>query len=854
MAPRPLRLIMSFQSLLVAVLPFLIVALLVIFWLFPQIRIDTETRQSQLAGAIGAQVNNYLESAMASAQEVAILAVHTTRNRHDLERVLDAKVLAASSFKALYTVDRSGRITAVGLSPTEADHRQDLEGLDLSGNPLLGYVLEHGRAAWSDTFLSVIGGGLTVALAVPVGDMVIFGEVEMNRLSEFLGHIQSGEGQLIFVIDSRGQIIADRDGRYTAQQLNLANFPLVREGLKTAVPYFGSLTFEGRRMVGTMIDIPSMNWNVLVARQTDTAFRQLAIMSRITAAGLVAALLLGIGAALILARRLAARFEELARHARRIAAGEDAPRRSGETITEFAQLTDDLQQMADAIRERERQLGESERLLQSVMDNTFQLQGILTPDGRVVDANRTALDLIGAAKEAVVDRPLWETPWWDHDPLMQVRLRKAIARAAAGEFVRFEATHRDAAGATHYMDFSVKPMRDDAGRIVCLIPEGRDITERKQYEDKIKRHVENLSALRTIDAVISSNLDLATILNVLLEQTVGQLQADAACVLLLNRDAELLEYAAGLGFRTDRIRSSRVRLGEGFAGRIAAEWKSRVISDITSAEAKSIPLSLVRDEGFGAYFGVPLVAKGEVRGVLEIFLRTPFTPDTEWLEFAEALAGQAAIAIDNAELFDTLQRSHHDLLCSYETTIEGWARALDLRAGETEGHSRRVTEVTERLARTAGATDEELAHIRRGALLHDIGKLGVPDAILLKPGALTPEERLIVQRHPEIARNLLTPIPFLRPAIDIPYCHHEQWDGSGYPQGLKGEEIPLAARIFAVVDVWDALSSDRPYRTAWPADKVRTHIVSLAGHHFDPEIVAKFLTVVPEESGNGHIV
>ena len=847
MVPRPLRRIMSFQSLLVAAFPFLIVALLVVFWLFPQIRSDIESRQLQLAGAIGAQVNNYMESAVTSVTEVAILAVDTTCTRHNLERVLDAKVLASSSFKALYTADRTGRITAVGLSAADAPRRQDLEGLDLSRNPLFETVLQRGQLAWSDTFLSVIGGGLTVALAVPASDMVIFGEVELNRLSEFLGHMDTAEGQLIFVLDRRGQVIADRYGRYTAQQLNLGNVPLIRDGLKTAVPHSGYLTFEERQMVGTLIDVPATSWHVLVARPTEIAFRPLTIMSRITAAGLVAALLLGFVAALLLARRLAGQFEELTRQARCMAAGDVTPQRSPETIAEFAQLTDDLQQMADAIRDQDRQLVASERLLQSVMDNSFQLQGILTPDGRLVDVNRTALELIGAAKETVLGRNLWETPWWDHEPLLQVKLRKAIARSAAGELVRFEATHRDAVGHLHHMDVSLKPMLDASGQVVRIIHEERDITDRKNYEEKIKHHLENLLALKTIDTVISSNLDLSVTLNVLLDQTVRQLQADAACVLLLDRSGSLLEYAAGTGFRTERIVSTRVRLGDGFAGRVAAERQSRIIPDISAAEAGLIPRSLVADEGFGAYLGIPLIAKGEVKGVLEIFQRSTFEPDTEWLEFAEALAGQAAIALDNAELFDSLQRSHHELLQAYETTIEGWAQALDLRDKETEGHSRRVTELTERLARAAGISDEELVHIRRGALLHDIGKLGVPDPILLKPGPLTPEEKIIVEQHPIIARDLLESMPFLRPAIHIPYCHHEKWDGSGYPRGLKGEEIPLAARIFSVVDVWDALRSDRPYRPAWSADRVRGHIRSRAGNHFDPEVVALFLSMVVEE-------
>jgi putative nucleotidyltransferase with HDIG domain len=185
-----------------------------------------------------------------------------------------------------------------------------------------------------------------------------------------------------------------------------------------------------------------------------------------------------------------------------------------------------------------------------------------------------------------------------------------------------------------------------------------------------------------------------------------------------------------------------------------------------------------------------------------------------------------------------------DLGSAYEATLEGWARALDLRDRETEGHSQRVTDLTVRLARFMGVNDVDCDHIRRGALLHDIGKMGIPDAILYKPAPLSDDEWDIMRRHPDYARQLLEPISFLQPALDIPYCHHEKWDGSGYPRGLKGEQIPLAARIFAVVDVWDAVRSDRPYRPAWTDQDARDHLIALAGSHFDPSVVRVFLILL----------
>jgi HD-GYP domain-containing protein (c-di-GMP phosphodiesterase class II) len=194
-------------------------------------------------------------------------------------------------------------------------------------------------------------------------------------------------------------------------------------------------------------------------------------------------------------------------------------------------------------------------------------------------------------------------------------------------------------------------------------------------------------------------------------------------------------------------------------------------------------------------------------------------------------------------MFEGMQRSKLELELAYDATIEGWSRALDLRDEETEGHTRRVTDFTIWLARGMGLSEADIVHIRRGALLHDIGKMGIPDSILLKPDELSDEEWKKMKAHPQFAYEMLSPITYLKPALDIPHYHHEKWDGTGYPHGLKGEQIPLAARIFALADVWDALTSDRPYRSAWPPDKAYEYIHEHSGTHFDPRVVEAFLSM-----------
>jgi putative nucleotidyltransferase with HDIG domain len=337
-------------------------------------------------------------------------------------------------------------------------------------------------------------------------------------------------------------------------------------------------------------------------------------------------------------------------------------------------------------------------------------------------------------------------------------------------------------------------------------------------------------------------MDLRVTLNLFLEHVTEQLRVDAAMVLLFNPVLQRLEFGAGRGFRGKGITRLHLRLGEDYAGIAALE--RHLVSIPNLKEQPFSRAHLTPDEDFVAYYGVPLIAKGEIKGVLEVFHRAPLTPDSEWIDFLETLGGQAAIAIDDAQMFDNLQRANVDLALAYESTLEGWSRALDLRDEETEGHTQRVTEMSLQLARHLGITETDLLHIRRGALLHDIGKMGIPDKILLKPDKLTEAEWMVMRKHPEYAYQLLAPITYLKPALDIPYCHHEKWDGTGYPRGLKGEQIPLAARIFAVVDVWDALTSDRPYRPAWSADRAREYIRASAGSHFDPQVVEAFLTLL----------
>ncbi len=485
-------------------------------------------------------------------------------------------------------------------------------------------------------------------------------------------------------------------------------------------------------------------------------------------------------------------------------------------------------------------LAEKEQRYRSTLDNMLEGCQIIGFDWRYLYLNAAAEKHNRRANEELLGKKYMDM-WSGIEAtevfaLIRRCMEERIAHQMENEFIFPD-------GTKGWFELSIQPA-----------PEGifilsQDITERKRIEIETLRRLQNIQALQKIDQAIAGSLDLKLTLNVVLEQTKIELNVDAAAVLLFNPHTQILEFAAGIGFRGKAIERSRLRLGEGHGGRVALERRTVSVTNLFDAERSDqfLRAPLLADEGLVTYFGTPLIAKGQVKGVLEVFQRTPFIPEQDWLDFLEVLAGQAAIAVDSASLFADLQHSNTELFNAYDSTIEGWSHALDLRDKETEGHTLRVTEMTMRLAHAAGITESELVHVRRGALLHDIGKMGVPDNILLKPDKLTDEEWVAMRKHPIFAFELLSPIAYLRPALDIPYCHHEKWDGSGYPRGLKGEQIPLAARLFAVIDVWDALRSDRPYRQGWSKEKVIDHIKSLSGTHFEPKVVELFLNMMNED-------
>ena len=385
---------------------------------------------------------------------------------------------------------------------------------------------------------------------------------------------------------------------------------------------------------------------------------------------------------------------------------------------------------------------------------------------------------------------------------------------------------------------AVEIAREVADQLAIVIQQSELLAE-------TRRALVREQKLNEISLGFNSTLDLESNLPPFLRLASSLLDADGAGISILREDGTMALIPGGnlpAPFDVRRVLPS----GQGLSWQIVSSRQPLLLNDYPS-QPLALPIWVAA--GVKEVIAVPVVAGEAVMGALIIFRLSSEHPFNQRdLDLSEATGRQVGLALRNSQLFKKVQQSALDLSSAYDATIQGWSRALELRDKETQGHSERVTRLTLELAQKMGLPAARLPDFRRGVFLHDIGKMAIPDSILLKPGPLTEEEWAVMRLHPAYAFHLLSDIAYLRPVLDIPFCHHEHWDGSGYPRGLKGEAIPLPARIFAVVDVWDALTSDRPYRPAWSRVEARRHLLEQAGIQFDPAVVGPFLEIIDAEA------
>jgi PAS domain S-box-containing protein len=482
-------------------------------------------------------------------------------------------------------------------------------------------------------------------------------------------------------------------------------------------------------------------------------------------------------------------------------------------------------------------------------------------DDVYLEVNQGFTRLSGFLREEAVGKKVTDVGVWVN-PLEREQIKQKLI--ADGGCQNVEVTLRMKAGDIRNALISARLIQIDGEECILMIT--RDIHDQKLAElalksslRRIEQQVQKLTALRQIDAVILANFDLRRAMEEILSTVKRALEADAARILVPQPGCESQQdwkfaTLAWVGDTPidDLSLRTELYLPDAELAAITGQAVYRLGFNGFGPEHGNGHRNDIAPErgpaGYRGYACTPLLYKGQLKGVLEVFYKDEREVDPEWTEFFGSLSMQLTIAIHNADLYDRMELAAKDLASAYEETIAGWSHALELRDKETKGHSERVTDLTVRLALVLGMQEADIPHLRRGVLLHDIGKMGIPDHILLKPGPLTEDEWIVMRQHPVYARDLIAPIPYLAKAVDIPYYHHEKWDGTGYPCGLKGEEIPLMARIFAVVDVWDALTSDRPYRGRWPEQKVWDYLFAQSGHAFDPHVVDAFVRLLKGEN------
>lgn len=521
------------------------------------------------------------------------------------------------------------------------------------------------------------------------------------------------------------------------------------------------------------------------------------------------------------------------------------------TADEHRELTPREIQMAQALADQAAMAIENARLFEALqyreeyfralVENASEGIAILDGQGAIRYQSPFIERILGYKPEDFIGRQVLDSNLIHPDdlPLVTGEFLNSLQTPGATGSVEIRIQHKD--GRWLNIEVAAHNLLDNP-RVTGVVLNYRDITERKQAEESLRRWADELEVLAQVASALRQAQTRETMLPILVEVTTRLFRADTGALLLLEGEALTLATA-------HKTLKSLVGLrqppDEGLVWRTIRDGQLTFISDTAAVEDLVLcELCEAMMVGMRACACIPLKTAEATVGLLFFASRTPRTPTADEIRLLTAIAEMGGAAIHRTTLHEQTERYAAELALAYDSTLEGWARALELRDEVTEGHTRRVTELTLRLARTMGLAEAELIHIRRGALLHDIGKMGISDTILLKAGPLSTREEITMRLHPEYAYAMLSPITFLRPALDIPYYHHEKWDGTGYPCRLQGEQIPLAARIFAIADVWDALTSDRPYRPAWPLEKVLDYIREQSGRHFDPRVTDVFLQIV----------
>lgn len=504
----------------------------------------------------------------------------------------------------------------------------------------------------------------------------------------------------------------------------------------------------------------------------------------------------------------------------------------------IASLLHSFVQMKDAIQSREVALTRSEEKYRVLIETMDEGLVLMDQEGIIRYVNRKIKKMMAFSSDEIFHQELVKFL-----PDIQAE-RDSVWRHLLHEMGEFETELLTQTGLRIPVSVSLQSIFLENSQQAGVMAVISDISLRKKNELAIQKKLKELAGLREIDRTILTRTTFNDLATVVIHQLISELSIPAGAIHIFAPNSTRVEYSDVFGIDSGSHPES-IDIDQ--ARRMTMIESGNTLLDISEFPECKLNTTLYA-EPYRQAFLAPIVIREQLKGILELAFMDVSELDDTWSSYFASVLIQTAVGIDKIELLRNLQVQNEVLQESYDGLINGWARALELRDEETKGHSDRVTNLAIQLAQSFGFSGEDLQNFRVGCLLHDIGKMGVPDTILLKPGKLTEEEWIVMRKHPEMAFQLLSDLPFLKDALDIPFCHHELWNGTGYPHGLAGEEIPLAARIFTVVDVWDALSSDRPYRNAWGREKVIQYIVDNRGVLYDPQVVDRFMQIIQAEA------
>lgn len=804
-----------------------------------------EREQVQIAQSIATLTDEYLDHAGQSLNTLALIAEN--QQLYAVTSFIQAEQSTHPYFHSISLVNIKGDVIAAApksFTQSEGNYQDTLSLVNFSN--IAGVQV-------SNPFVSPKTGLLTILLSRDLSDGGrVVGELNLIDLQEtiFASQPATRQGQVFFLSDANGTLMADPISKKDAQQASLSFFRPWKmkssESESSLVFNQSSLAFESQKQ------LENANWVVSAEIPLQKAFTPY-----LWAAWITLTIFLLLWAVFIYSinrtgiKRIFTPLVELSESARALSAGNldnfaisSAPAR----FAEIRELKENFINMYSVLQQRQAAAQESEQKYRMLIDQSNDAIYV-EHCGNLVITNQKFNELFGIGRDdpKVSSKGLLQFVLPASRPLVKDLQRQIMTGQVSN--LRYEFSAKGADGRSLELEASSSALPYLDGIAIQSIL--RDITDRKRTEQGEREQRILAEALRDSASALNNTLEVDEVIERIFSNAARVVPFQAASIMLLEMHPRpQARVVANSGYQLhggqEWLRKQLFTL-EAFPNLrcMYDTGKPIVIPDTLKSR---IWASVPETRWVRSYTGAPIRVQGEIIGFLNLEADIPNFFNQTHSERLQAFADQAGVAIHNAHLMTDLRKSRDELYNAYETTLEGWSKALELRDYETEGHTQRVMDMTMKLAESYGITGAELIKIRYGTLLHDIGKIGIPDSILFKPGPLNEEEWEVMRRHPMYAQRILAHIPYLQDSLDIPFSHHEKWDGSGYPRGLKGKNIPLSARLFAVVDVWDGLRSNRHYRSGWPEEDVIHYIQDQSGKHFDPQVVEVFLRLLGQQN------